>query len=246
MARRRFDEPLAGEGRPAQLLGQVACVLALLAAITATHRTAALRQALASLPHALRAAGPLPLFAPLLALLWWFTRSDPSRTATFGFRRVPLSNAIGWGALALIGGIACHVLFTMTYLGLTGGSDQKPPAVVQDVLRHTSLWGLLVLSATVGLLEEAFFRGFVLGRLVRAFHGWALTRKRSALIAVGASAAAFALSHVYQGGSHAFGAFGFGLVYAAVVLRCGSIWPLVVAHFCNDALFFVSRYGSWP
>jgi len=244
MAPRRFDEPLAGADRPAQLLGQVACVLALLAAITVTHRAVALHEALGSLPHALRTAVQLPLFAPLPALLWWFTRSDPSRKATFGFRRVPLSKAIGWGGLALVGGFVCFVLFAMTYLGLTGGSDRKPPAVVQDILRHASLWGLLALSATAGFLEEAFFRGFVLGRLVRALRGWALTRKRSALLAVGASAAAFALSHAYQGGAHAFGAFGFGLVYAAVMLRCGSIWPLVVAHFCNDALFFVSRYGS--
>jgi membrane protease YdiL (CAAX protease family) len=89
--------------------------------------------------------------------------------------------------------------------------------------------------AVTGFFEEALFRGLILG-VLRPSGMWP---------AVWVSSVLFAMAHLPNmlfgqapaiTLAQAVGTFCFGVGYAAVRLRTGSIWPLMVLHFLTDLL----------
>jgi membrane protease YdiL (CAAX protease family) len=102
---------------------------------------------------------------------------------------------------------------------------------------------LVTLSIVVALAEETFFRGLILQSL----------RPAGALVAVLLSSLLFALPHLLNalGGIwdpvftlvDTFAAFGIGIVFAALVLRTGTIWPPIVLHALINAIA-LSSLGS--
>ncbi len=103
----------------------------------------------------------------------------------------------------------------------------------------------MVLALTVGFVEEGLFRGLILHAL--APRGW----WRAAIL----SALFFGFSHslnVLGGSSPAYVvlqvgyAIAFGFAFAAMALRSGVIWPLVIAHFLIDFAGFIAadRVGA--
>lgn len=121
-------------------------------------------------------------------------------------------------------GLGAHDLPTTAVLGLT-------LAAVQFVM---TIWGyefpapvdwvpLLVMSLVVGFFEAVFFRGFVQGRLERAF---------GAVPAVAGAAALYSLYHVGygMGAEEMWFLFGLGVVYAIVyrlTINILILWPLL-------------------
>ena len=101
----------------------------------------------------------------------------------------------------------------------------------------------VMLSLVVALAEETFFRGLILQSL----------RPAGVLPAVLVSSLLFALPHLLNslGGMwdpvftlvNTFAAFGIGIVFSALVLRTGSIWPPIVLHALINAIGF-SVLGS--
>jgi membrane protease YdiL (CAAX protease family) len=125
------------------------------------------------------------------------------------------------------------VPFLLTLFSLTDGF--KPVSAV-------SLAGFTVLVLLVGFAEEGFFRGVLLQALL----------PRGVLFAAMLSSVAFGLAHCLN----ALGTFpldlvllqmasgtGLGLAFAAVRLRNGSIWPIVLLHAFADWLAFWSMGG---
>jgi CAAX protease family protein len=89
------------------------------------------------------------------------------------------------------------------------------------------LWALFGLAPTAGLCEEFLYRGFLLAEASGWFH--------SAVVGVLVSSAAFGLAHLYQGANGAFRAALLGALLAYPVVRVGSLYPSITAHFLIDA-----------
>jgi membrane protease YdiL (CAAX protease family) len=107
------------------------------------------------------------------------------------------------------------------------------PGFIEGLLRSASSmfdaqtlteWWVLVLSAvvTAPIVEELFFRGFLL-------HRWA--RRWGTLTGVVASSALFAVLH-----GEWVGHFVFGVAMAALYLRTRRLWVPIAAHALNNAV----------
>lgn len=98
--------------------------------------------------------------------------------------------------------------------------------------------------AVTGFFEEALFRGLMLGAL----------RPSGVWPAVWISSGLFAAAHLPNmlfgqapaiTVAQAVGTFCFGVGYAALRLRTGSIWPLMALHFLTDLLLRVDALPAW-
>lgn len=114
------------------------------------------------------------------------------------------------------------------------------PGIEVTSLGH--LGEVVALTLMVGFAEEVIFRGLMLNAL-KARGLW-----RAAVI----TALLFGLTHAMNvlAGANAFDAVAqifyataIGFAYAALVLKKGILWPLVIAHFLIDLAVFVQRTG---
>jgi membrane protease YdiL (CAAX protease family) len=97
--------------------------------------------------------------------------------------------------------------------------------------RLERLWCVFVVAPTAALCEEFVYRGYLLTQLSEWLpsSGWAWA----------ASALVFGLAHTYQGLSGVMRASVLGALFAYPVLRWGSLYPSMAAHFIYDALALV-------
>lgn len=93
--------------------------------------------------------------------------------------------------------------------------------------RREKFWALFGMAPTAGICEEFLYRGFLLAEVSGWFH--------SALWGVLVSSAAFGLAHVYQGANGMLRAALLGAMLAYPVVRLGSLYPSMTAHFLIDA-----------
>jgi membrane protease YdiL (CAAX protease family) len=98
----------------------------------------------------------------------------------------------------------------------------------------------LAITLLIGFAEEAIFRGLMLNAL-KAHGFW-----QAAII----TALLFGLSHALNGlagksmaetAAQIFYAVAFGFTFAALVLKKGILWPLVIVHFLIDFASFLQR-----
>ena len=90
------------------------------------------------------------------------------------------------------------------------------------------LWALALVAPTAGFCEEFLYRGYLLAQLYRYLH--------SAAWAWIISSVAFGMAHWYQRADGATRAALLGALLAWPVIRLGSIYPSVAAHFLIDAV----------
>ena len=112
-------------------------------------------------------------------------------------------------------------------------------------LPNAGLLAMFVVGyAATGFFEEALFRGLILG-VLRPAGMWP---------AVWLSSALFAAAHLPNmlfgqtpaiTVAQAVGTFCFGVGYAALRLRTGSVWPLMVLHFLTDLLLRIDALPGW-
>ncbi len=93
------------------------------------------------------------------------------------------------------------------------------------------LW--VAVALTAGICEEVAFRGYLLTRLRL------VGRLQSWVIPVIVSSLVFGICHAYQGIPGLIVISTYGLMFALLYIRTGSIWPCIIAHFFQDfsALF---------
>lgn len=116
------------------------------------------------------------------------------------------------------------------------------PVVYYGSIEIAPGWVLFYLLALLftGISEEAFARGLVLPALL----------SRGKWAAVLAAAALFSAGHITNIFFEEFGllewidkfagTFGFAVLYGAVFLRTGSLWPLVFLHMLHDYMYLTS------
>lgn len=111
----------------------------------------------------------------------------------------------------------------------------KIPGEIGLILPKTAVervfW--ILLSLTAGVCEESAFRGYLITRL-RIFSG-----RKSWILPVLVASLAFGSGHTYQGVGGFILISIYGMMFALLFLRTGSLWPGIIAHFFQDfsALF---------
>jgi membrane protease YdiL (CAAX protease family) len=146
-----------------------------------------------------------------------------------GFVR-PALPAWGYPALA-VGSLVPLAVATgaAELVSLVVPPDETLGRAVSQVPREGAVPFVLFLALVPGLVEEAFFRGYVQRRLLARWPAWA---------AVGVTAGLFGLLHMHP--AHVASAFVLGLWLGAVARRAGSVWPAVLCHASINA-----AAGAW-
>ncbi len=147
------------------------------------------------------------------------------------FQRIELSSFLAWTAgltAVSLAGMGLALLFE------NRGWWPKESRWVLHLLpqtRQEKIWSVLVLAPTAGFCEELIYRGYLLSQLSRCFH--------SVDAAWTVSSLAFGLAHLYQKPSGALRAAALGALLAYPVIRLGTIFPSMAAHFLIDVLALV-------
>jgi membrane protease YdiL (CAAX protease family) len=167
------------------------------------------------------------LFAATLAI-WYvlgFAGTGGSWTAQLGFNSKRPLPEIGIGLAAGVGGWLT-VLGVMVALGsliwVLGGQEllpERPPALI-PWLAGLPIWMRLAVSMSAGVVEEAFFRGFLQPR-----------------VGISLSTALFVLAHAgYEQPLMLVGVTLLSLLFALLVRWRQNIWAAIVAHAVFDAV----------
>lgn len=163
----------------------------------------------------------LQLFMLLLVIVT--VRYDGGGLSSLGIGRFSLDKLfLGLAFFVAAGTILSLIAVAVDYLGI--GEFQDPTPLLPTTPFHKVVW--TILSVVVAISEEVAFRGFALTRL--AF------MSKSRLIAAIIVSIGFAVGHYYQGLGGVIVIFVYGLMFAFVFFKTGSIWPGIVAHFLQD------------
>jgi len=153
-----------------------------------------------------------------------------------GFAALPWSLTLEWGV-----GIAAAALLALSMVILCERRGWLPREsdLVYLLIPETPrerLWALLVIAPTAAFCEEFLFRGYLLTQL----HDWL----HSLLWAWVVPSLAFGLAHCYQGWSGMTRAGLLGALLAYPVVRSGSLYPAMLAHWMIDTVALV-WLGHW-
>lgn len=167
------------------------------------------------------------LFAAALAV-WYllgFAGTGGSAAAQLGLRVPRPLTEIGVGLAAGVGGwlvVLAVVLLLGSLIWALGGEGllgERPPPLVAW-LAGLPVWVRLAVSLSAGLVEEAFFRGFLQPR-----------------VGVALSTGLFALAHAgYEQPLMLVGVTLLSLFFAQLVRWRRNIWPAVAAHALFNAI----------
>lgn len=145
-----------------------------------------------------------------------------------GFRGVPATVALEWTLLLAALSLAALGIILLLERFDWWPQESELVHLLVPATRVEKIWAVFVVAPTAALCEEFLYRGYLLAVLSQWFHatawGWAL------------SSAAFGLAHLYQGLNGAVRAALLGALLAWPVVRCGSLYPSMAAHFLIDAL----------
>lgn len=148
--------------------------------------------------------------------------------ARIGFRAVAAMTFIRWaGLLTVVSLAAMGLILLLERWGWWPAESE----LVYRLLPRTGaekLWAVLLIAPTAAFAEEFLYRGYLLAVLSEWFPafsavGWVI------------ASAAFGLAHVYQGPFGTLRAALVGALLAYPVLRFGSLYPSMAAHFLIDA-----------
>jgi membrane protease YdiL (CAAX protease family) len=152
------------------------------------------------------------------------------------FAATPLSRVLEWGAF--IAGAALLGLGLVIWCEQRGWLPRESELVyllIPETPRE-KLWAVLIIAPTAAFCEEFLFRGYLLTQLQDWLH--------SPLWAWVVSSVAFGLAHFYQGWSGMIRAGLLGALLAYAVVRWGSLYPAMLAHWMIDTVALL-WLGPW-
>ena len=147
-----------------------------------------------------------------------------------GFRALSLHNLAIWTALPVA--VAAGGLGVLLLLERWNGWPEESDLVLllMPRTRAEKLWALAVVAPTAALVEEFLYRGYLFTMVQHFLHptvwAWSL------------SSVAFGLAHFYQRPSGMMRAAVLGALLAWPLVRTGSLYPSMMAHFLIDAAAF--------
>jgi membrane protease YdiL (CAAX protease family) len=145
-----------------------------------------------------------------------------------GFRGILLGDFLFW--LGLLAGVSLLGLGLVLALEHRGWWPPESDLVLLLIPanRREKLFAVLMVAPTAALCEEFLYRGYLLSQLSAWLGGnswpWAI------------SSIAFGAAHVYQGLNGMARAALLGGLLAFPVVRLGSLYPSMAAHFLIDAV----------
>lgn len=210
----------------------LALVLALIAADHFVVWKAFIRQSEVDATHARhtlwRRGAWLMWTASILVLGLWKTTGVPWASVGFGLPEgwrlwVPLAAVLAFAALQVSSAIK------LARLPAPSEKLRARLGSVAAILPRTAseLPAFFGVSVTAGFCEELLFRGFLV---------WVIQPHVGPWTAAVLSALVFGAAHAYQGLAGVIRTGLFGLVFAAIVLLTGSLWPAIVLHIVVDAM----------
>jgi membrane protease YdiL (CAAX protease family) len=156
-------------------------------------------------------------------LVWIIRRKELRGWESVGLQRASLGKTALWVLLTIpMIGLALFLSFLLIKL------FKLPLFSSADAAKFDQLpiWVLLLVVVRAGLLEEFFYRGYVMDRLQR------LTGNR--LLSVGVPLVLFGAFHYRQGWAGIIIAFLTGAVLTGVYLYKRNLWICITIHFLTD------------
>ncbi len=147
-----------------------------------------------------------------------------------GFKRIRAIDFAWAGAFLLASNLLLSGLaWVLAQMGMPMSGDIKF-LIPEDAVGRVVWVGV---SITAGVVEETAFRGYLMTRfrLLGKLRSWVAPAIISSII--------FGSLHAYQGLPGMIVITAYGLLFALLYIRTGSIWPCIIAHFFQDlsALF---------
>ncbi len=171
--------------------------------------------------------GTILILWTVFLILWIATYRENTLLAGVGLKRIRVVD-LAW-AIAFL---AFSFAF-LTFLGWLLAQIGLPLAGELGMLIPEDAAGRIVwvaVSFSAGFCEEVAFRGYLMTRLRLLFKldNW--------VIPVVVSSAVFGICHAYQGlgGPILIGTY--GLLFALLYIRTGTLWPGIIAHTFQDLL----------
>ena len=153
---------------------------------------------------------------------------SPWSFSAIGLHALAASVFLRWSAALSV--LSLAVLGLLLFLELRGYWPETSDLVylLLPETRREKVWAALLVAPTAALCEEFLYRGYLLTQLRLGLHsdGWGL----------GACSAAFGLAHIYQGAGGLLRAALLGALLAYPVVRTGSLYPSMAAHFVVDGV----------
>lgn len=148
--------------------------------------------------------------------------------STIGFHAILPPSFFFW--TTVLTGVSLAALGLVVWLEQRGWFPPEPELVRALIpqTRREMFWAVMVIAPTAAVCEEFLYRGYLLAELSRRFHSVAL--------AAAFSSVAFGLAHTYQGLSGVARAALLGALLSIPVVRLGSVFPSMAAHFLIDAV----------
>jgi len=148
--------------------------------------------------------------------------------AELGFRALSLRALGAW--VALLVALSTAGLGLVLALERWGWWPEEPDLVyrLMPASSQEKAWALALVAPTAALTEEFLYRGYLLAMMVRGFHSTAWAWALSSVV--------FGMAHVYQRTNGMIRAALLGALLAWPVVRTGSLYPSMAAHFLIDAI----------
>jgi membrane protease YdiL (CAAX protease family) len=178
----------------------------------------------------------LALYASTLAFQWlaaavvlWraLSRQMALRQLALALPRPWLALGIGAGLATLL--LANQLISLRRMAQLPQDQQGLIGQIARKVMPQTTVerLGFLALVITVAICEEFLYRGFIQSIFQQTLAGSSAT---GAFI----SAAFFSVAHLYQGKRGLVSTFVMGLIFSAVRILTGSLFPSMLAHLATD------------
>jgi membrane protease YdiL (CAAX protease family) len=165
------------------------------------------------------------LLAALGTVVMFVTSRSFSAT---GFRTVSGTAFARWTILIAVTALVATGLILLLERRGWWPAESELVYLLMPETRAEKLWAIAVLAPTAAFCEEYLYRAFLLTVLSQRFQSvpWAWV----------GSSVVFGLAHVYQGASGVFRAALLGALLAYPVMRLGTLYPSMAAHFLIDAV----------